>query len=365
MGRLYLSVLVLAACGDNEQGPTFVGPTPQATGATGSVEPVPRAVPEVCGALQWDAGALGGGSMQVSVVASPTDVHVVGVPVGGGALQGFSLATNAKQTGTNGQGPVVSNYTEVGIARVADHLVTVGTDGAAIHVTLLDANLANPIDVGSVDGTQVVPQAVLLADGTRLVPVGTDTSIGIQAFDSTWQIGNRRELAPTSQTKGFAASQLGAAMLVGWSTPDTCYLATVFTTVGVQVSQVSYPCPELRIAGNSADGTASLVFWDNDGVHLVDVTARHTLLDSRLVRAHATAPRTLFDGTRTWISYLDERGDVVAGFLGPDGELISAALSDTRPDAAAYDLAWFDGAPWVFAIDGTTLSATRMCVTEQ
>jgi hypothetical protein len=365
MGRFYAIVSLLVACGDNTQLPGSVDTRHPHPGATGSFQPVEREVPEVCGSLQWDGGAIASSPMQVSVAVSPSAFYVVGVPIGGGALQGFWVDTGTKQTGTVGQVPVATGYTSVGIGRVADHLVTAGSDGTVIHVTLLDQNLANPNEIAAVNGTQVVPQAMLLADGTRVVPVGTETSIGLQAFDNTWQVGARRELAPTLQTKGFAASQLGSAILVGWSTPDTCYLATVFTAVGADVSQVKYPCPALRIAGNPRDSTAKVVFEGSDGIYLIDVSASHALEGAQLVRAHATAPRTLWDGLRTWISDLDERGDVVVGFLGPDDQLVSTAVSGTRPDAAAYELAMFDGSPWVFAIEGSYVSATRMCVNTQ
>jgi hypothetical protein len=366
MGRFYAIVMLLAACGDNEQGPILVDTSHEPAGAGASFAPRPRQIPQICGSVQWDAGALAQPGMQISVATAQTDLHVIGIPEGGGQLEGLALEASSKEVVDVGPVAASTVYTNIGMNRVAGHLVTAGTDGVSVHVTLLDNNFGNQIEIGKIPGTQVVPRGVLVTDGERLVPVATDTSVGIQAFDTQWNIGARRELGPTDNTKGFTATQLGSAMLMGWSTADTCYLATVFTSVGAQVSQVNYPCPGLQIAGNAHDGTATMVFEASDGIHLSNVSAMHTLGSSKLIRARATSPRALTDGQgQTWISYIDERGDVVVGFVGGDGVMISTAVTGTSPNAGAYDLAMFDGTPWVIALDGQNLTASRMCVVSE
>jgi hypothetical protein len=66
------------------------------------------------------------------------------------------------------------------------------------------------------------------------------------------------------------------------------------------------------------------------------------------------------------VSYIDERGEIVMGFLTGDGnQMISTAVSASAPAHDGYDIAMFDGSPWVFALDRNGYTAHRMCVAQQ
>ena len=87
--------------------------------------------------------------------------------------------------------------------------------------------------------------------------------------------------------------------------------------------------------------------------------------DAPVLRANATSPRTVFDGQRFWISYIDERGDVVAGFLDGNRKPVTMALNGVHPSREGYELAIVNGAPTIFALDDTGYSAYGLCaVTE-
>ena len=87
------------------------------------------------------------------------------------------------------------------------------------------------------------------------------------------------------------------------------------------------------------------------------------IANTQLFLDKARAPKIVFDGTRYWVSYINERDDVVVGTLDTaTGTLVSMALEGTQPMTEAYDLAVVSGAVWVFAVDGTGANAQRLCL---
>jgi hypothetical protein len=370
MGRFYAIVFLLAACGDNEPGPVTVDNSQQPAGAGGALQTPTREVPQVCAELQWTSTGVATTDVHLSISARQGDFAILGVPTAGGELDGFRIDAASKADSTITTVPIgTGGFTSVGLSRVDGRLVTAAGDGNAVHVALLDDDLSNPVEVAKLPGTAAMSQAMLLADGTRMVPIAGDTGVTLVSFDSSWQPVSSIPLATTSAPTSYAAAQLGGAMLVGWSTIDSCYLATVYTGNAFgpnDVTSLSQPCASPRIATTLIDGTDSFVFEAPDGVRLMHVSQLKKGGSSQLLRANATSPRVLFDGTHTWVSYLDERGEIVVGFLTNEADpIISTAVSGIQPQHDGYDLAMFDGTPWVFALDGNGYTAHRLCVAEQ
>jgi hypothetical protein len=79
--------------------------------------------------------------------------------------------------------------------------------------------------------------------------------------------------------------------------------------------------------------------------------------------ALGSAPRVLTHEGRFWLSYLDEAGRVVVGFVSGD-EVLTRTL-DVSATAGGYELATYDGAPWIFGVDPSTsgVYARRLCTT--
>jgi hypothetical protein len=156
---------------------------------------------------------------------------------------------------------------------------------------------------------------------------------------------------------------MGDETLAAWTTESSCYLEVLSTMQGGESSHVNYPCSSPRVSADPATGTAKVLFEADTTIRLMNVAHGQMGGDSMLIRPRASSPRTVFDGTRHWVSYIDIRGDVVVGYLNNSNELISSALNDPRPNRQAYELAMIDGAPWVVSLDSTGYSAQRMCLT--
>ena len=370
MGRFYAIVFLLAACGDNEQPPVTVDNSQQPAGAGGVLQPAAREVPEVCAELQWTSTGVATTDVRLSIAARQGDFAILGVPTAGGALDGFAIDAASKTDATITQVSFgTGTFKSVGLSRINDRLVTAAGDGTEVHVALLDNTLANPVELGKAPGIAAMSQAMLLADGTRMVPIAGNDGVSVLSFNDAWQPVSTIQLATTSTPTSYAAAQLGLAMLVGWSTTDSCYLGTVYTGNGFapnSVTTLNEPCASPRLATTLIDGTDAFVFEAPDGVRLMHVSQVKMGGSSQVLRAHATSPRVLFDGQRTWVSYLDERGEIVVGFLTEDSNVIaSVAVSGIQPQHDGYDLAMFDGAPWVFALDANGYTAHRLCVVQQ
>lgn len=362
MGRFFAIVLVLAACGDNLAGPTATAPRNGAVGAGNSLAPVTNLVPQVCGDLQW-TGVVADPAVQVSAVATSSKVDLIAAPLAGGTLTGYLFDSSDKSALLWDQVPLGDTFTAVAVSRIQDRLVAAAVGSSDVQVELLDDALQNPIELAKLPGTKVAQPAMLTADGEPFVPVGSDSGLTIQSFDDSWHLAPAYQLSTAGPVTSLTASQYGAAALLGWSTDSACYIGMVYGPTSFTpgpVTHTSYACPGARLAADGRTGTASLVFEAGGGIRLTSISTMK-MTGPQLLRPDASAPRVMFDGARTWVSYLDQRGDVVVGFLNGN-ELVSTAIPDLHPQGQSYELVNFDGAPWVFALDADGYTAHRLCL---
>lgn len=362
MGRFFAIVLVLAACGDNLAGPTATAPRGGAAGAVNSLAPVTTLVPQVCGDLQW-TGVVADPAVQVSAVAASSQVELISAPLAGGSLTGYRFDTSDKSALLMDQVPLSDTFTAVGVSRVQDRVVAAAVGASAVHVDLLDDAMQNPTELAKLSGTHVAQPAMLTADSLPFVPVGSDTGVTITSFDDAWHVSSSYQLAATGPVTSLTASPYGSAALLGWSTDSACYIGLVYAPRQFSpgaITHTGYACPGARLAADGRTGSASLVFEANGGIRLTSISTMK-MTGPQLLRPNASAPRVMFDGARTWVSYLDERGDVVVGFLNGN-ELVSTAIEDLHPQGQSYELVNFDGAPWVFALSADGYTAHRLCL---
>ena len=92
------------------------------------------------------------------------------------------------------------------------------------------------------------------------------------------------------------------------------------------------------------------------------MSAHNEIANQLLLAPGAKAPRITFDGTRYWISYTNLRNDIVVGYLDETNHLVSTAIEGMRPMQDAYELAFVNGAVWVYGLDDTGFNASKMCL---
>jgi hypothetical protein len=122
-----------------------------------------------------------------------------------------------------------------------------------------------------------------------------------------------------------------------------------------------YACDDVHLAIDDRN-RATAVFTEDGGVFLASLEIKdgpHFSARQRL--GDGSSPRAVFDGTRTWISYLDPHGTVTVGFLDEAGTFHSRGLTTT----GAYELANTGNGTWVVGVDDAKFSATRVCARPQ
>jgi len=358
MGRFYAIVWVLAAaCGDNIVPP----PTPSGPTTFPSGQLAPTAIPSVCGYQAWSSNLDPTVPMQLSVATTADEVELVATPLAGGPLSGIAVVPTNK-TPLEKVMPVTGSSTA--LARTEGRVVMTEIANGEMNVDMLDVDLTNSIQFLQLPATANAAQSVIDVDHSNVVPYVNGSGVWLQQLDANWKPAALLQLVATDALEpidGLSVAQADSASLVGWSTSSMCSLATVVAMDRpAAIVNAGFPCHDPRVALNATTGTGTLVFHVRGDVFILNASAMDK---GQLLRAGATAPRILFDGTRTWVSYLDIHGDIVVGFLTGDGtELVSTALAGIRPQAYGYELAMFEGEPWVFAYDANGYTAHRMCV---
>lgn len=364
MGRLSATLLLLlGACGDNLDGDGSVAGGTDDIQPNGNGDVLPRYVPSVCSVNQWSASNTGDRALNLSVIESPLGgATLVTAPQAGGTLFGFQLDPRMDMIGDGTKVPIDGTFSNVAVSYVQNRPVTTSIADGAIYVHMLDENLEFPQYITKIPGTHVAEPAFYLAQGNLVMPVVNDTGLWMHRFDDGLEPLDVKHFKTTEPARSITVSQLGTAMMTAWSTDTQCHLHVNTTFEAGINAQVDAPCSEPKIAVNQTSGEGVMLFDSVEGVRLMTL---HTTMmggDARVIRPDASSPRTLFDGTNFWVSYLDARGDIVVGFLDANRNPVTMALGAPQPDRLGYELVNIEGSPWIFSIGDDGYSAYRMCV---
>lgn len=365
MGR-FSSVLflLLAACGDNltVEGPES-GPDPDVT-PVGNATQTPHYAPAVCGVQTWSTSAVNDPAMNVSVVARPDGATVLATPRAGGIMQGFVLDDRMNMITTN-KIAVDGAFTQVVASYVGNRLTSTSVQSGAVFLHLLDDDLANPQFTAKFPGTYVPEPAFYQTQADLVMPIGGDDGLWFHRLADSFEPISSVHVATTMPVRSLAAAQMGVALLTAWSTDSECYMMLSSTFGPGPDTRMGVACADPRLSVNQKTGEGVMVFNSPEGVRMMPVQQTQFGGDAKLLRPDTAAPRTLFDGTNFWISYLDARGDIIVGFLDEHRNIVSMSLAGPKPEQGAYELVMVDGNPWVFSLGDAGYSAYRMCVDAQ
>jgi len=164
----------------------------------------------------------------------------------------------------------------------------------------------------------------------------------------------------TAQSAGIAATPFGGDAIVAWPTANECYVERVMTSTTGTGSKQPFACNSPRLASDGVSET-SLVYEAGGGVQLGTITMDQLAAATSTVAANATSPRAVFDGTLTWISYVDAAGEIEVGFLGANGLVSTTISGGLQPHANAYELAMIGGAVWVVGVDANGFAGYKLC----
>lgn len=361
--RPFLSIVLVGAtaCGDNliseSEGPPVEEEFPD-------VEAL-AFVPDVCAVRSWPSVDLVNRDVDLAVAPTPTGAAVFAVDRSGGALRGFVIngrgELETKETGTTIREDLM--FTSVSAAYIDERLVTAAvTDDGAVAIDIVRDDLGAYVNLNTVRGTMIADLPIAHAREQRLVTVGDETSLTALRFDSAWQLSGTQELDAAAPLLTMAATRYREDTMVAWSTDATCHLSRISAEVS---SKRDFPCVNNRVALDAVAQTGYMVF-DNDSGNVsiapIKISVGRELGEARHLTDFASAPKIVFDGTRYWISYINARQDIVVGYLGANGTLVSMALEGTQPFADGYELAVVGGGVWLFAADGAGIGAQRLCL---
>lgn len=354
-------VLLLAACGDN----TLVDPEVDNPGEEEGTMVEPHFAPDVCTARSWPSLPFSERDVDMTVVPTATGAAVFTVDRAGGPLRGFAIDGRGELE-TKEQGNILRDdftFTQVSAAYIDERLITAAvTDEGSVAIDMIRPDLGATYNLSTARGTMVADLPIAQAREQRFATIA-DANDGIQGirFDASWQTAGTQTLtakAPLSIT----ATRYRDDSMIAWSTDSTCHLTRVSAEVS---SQRNWACLNGRIAMNTPERTGYMIYEEGADklmISQIRVGGESEIANTRLFLEHARSPKIVFDGARYWVSYINDRQDVVVGYLNEQGSLVGMALEGTQPMAEAYELAVIQGAVWVFSIDGAGAGAQRLCL---
>jgi hypothetical protein len=365
MGRFSSLVLVLlAACGDNLDTDGVVG-ADQAIDPDGVSDPsdnvAAREVPSVCSSQSW-TNITANTSMQVSVAPTPYGAVVLSTPRTGGELTGFVYDMRSHDMQMNKLG-IPGTFTSVSASVLHNRVVSTAVEGNAVFLHTLDDDLGNPQYTAKMTGRLVAEPAFFDTRTNDLVmPIAGDDGLWLHRFYDSFEPNGSKQVLATAPALSMGAAQMRDGLLISWSTANDCYIMATDTFEPGRTAHIPAQCNEPRMAVHSNGLEAVMVFDSEDGARIMNIFGTQFGGDARVMRPATSSPRVVFDGSRFWISYIDERGDLLVGFLDENRKLVTMSLAGPKPESQSYDLVMVDGSPWVVSLDTEGYAAYRMCL---
>lgn len=353
---------MFAGCGDNlGEG---ADPQPSLPGINGSEAPSttpPRLVPEACGKVDWTTGIAADKSVDVAVVAGDQDGTLIAAPSSGGRLAGFSFDLGMDASSAGIKVPLPGTFDAVATAMLGDRVVAAARGTSGVELALLDKSLGDAKLFAKLP-SDLVSNGVMyrLTGPDPVVPYATDDGLYLQQFGAGLQPTALQHFLTTDPATGLAATQDEGNILVAMSTATDCHIELVESISAGYGSTLPLACNHPMVAAAPQQASAGLVFEFGNAVWFALIEQGQVVSGHRL-SASASSPRIVFDGQRYWVSYLDAEGHVEVGFLDAAHQLSAIKLTDTRPEANAYQLLMIHGSVWVIGLDPPGYAAHRVC----
>lgn len=200
-------------------------------------------------------------------------------------------------------------------------------------------------------GGVVGASPIVTAQSHRLAASVSYGGMQVNAFDATWTPQTALQAVLTGDSHEVAAAS-GDRALVVWPTQDACNIAWLDDAATGESSKQPGRCGAPRLAATT------LAFERDGGIYVT-----HELSPAIALRiGDGRAPRIAAFGERTWLSYIDASGTLVAGFgdqrpceAGACDQLVAVGPAD------AHELAIIGGVPRVFAASAGALTVSSLC----
>lgn len=327
------------------------------TNETVGVEDTSPHAPAVCEVL-GQLATTNTADVDLSVATTPSGASVFWVATGGSSLRGFDLATN-RTTGPTVVLRAGSTFTASAATYVDGRLLAgvISSSRALIHD--VPVPMADATEIGNFDGQYVGKLTLTHAGADRIVATSCSSGMTTNAFDQSW-VGTEGTFSETSnQTASLDVVKLTTDAFVAWSTDTTCHFETIVDRLSGTTRMINSPCRNARLA--ATDTQVAMAFESGPEVGFV-VDDASTVGLASAVRMTGSSPRVVRAGSTYWTSYIDDTNHIVIGYVDATGMLLTTQLPDVAPATHAYELAVFDGQPWLFGVDAQMrIYANRLC----
>ncbi len=362
---LSISLALITGCGDNLAGdPDNVDENGDLSGGVEDDGIVAKLIPEVCASRAWPEAFVEAKDSDVAVVPMTHGAAVFAVPKTGGDLRGFLVDGRGLIMGDPTGTKIISGAFTGVSATVTDGRLIVGlVDGNNVAVNVVRDDLGDFRALANVAGSFVGDATVMHARGERITATGGATGMVLSTFDSQWASTGSQVLARSVPT-GMTSTAYGNDAMVAWTTSTGCNLQRVASNIH---SEQSFKCTNARVAADYGARAGQLIYEEGEDLMLsnIVVSSHNEIANQMFLAPRAKAPRITFDGTRYWVSYVNDHSDVVVGYLDENNNLVSTAIEGMRPMQDAYELAVVNGAVWVFGLDDTGFNASKLCLTRE
>src|SRR5262249_19693916 len=147
-----------------------------------------------------------------------------------------------------------------------------------------------------------------------------------------------------------------------WSTDTECHFERISSRTTGTMRMTNDACRYARLA-STGDQVAMAYENNNNNVGFVVDDAGTVALANAITIPNADSPRVVWSGSTYWLSYVDSDGKITIGYVDTDGMLLTTQLPDPAPTKFGYELAMYDGQPWLFSVDqAMKVNAARLCV---
>lgn len=362
MGRFSCLVVVLAsACAVDPS----VG-VPDGTDGTGlpagadTIGVATRLVPSVCSVSEWPAKVTDT-KMDISVAGRLDGAAITTMPITGGTATGFVV--NDRMRIVHDQ-TLATGFDKVSVSYAANRFAQTAIAGDKLSLSLMTDDLSDSQLVTTVAGNVVAKPAIYATDGGLVMPVGGLDGLTLYRLADSFEPIDSRLVVASNPVVSLTAARSGAATLAAWSTKDQCYMMQLAGLESGPMTSKRMPCDNPRLALDSQTHNGIMVADSPEGVRLT-ITQGAVMYGAELIHENTYAPRALFDGKHFWVSWINDRGDIIVGVLDENHKITSMMVSGPKPFAQSYELAMVEGAPWVFALDADGYTGHRMCVEQQ
>jgi hypothetical protein len=326
----------------------------------------PSLAPTVCAASTLGTVVLPAPPVDVTVTATPTGAVLLWTPQGGG-LYGLEVDAAGSVVGNPGGTQIRSDPWIHSIAStyVDDVLIVAAQDDInCISVDLFATGLGSFQEIDHMAQVHAPKVPIVKSAGVRVVAASFDDQllggggVSFTPFDTNWNPQSPSSLYTTAPVTAIATTGSDTTAVAAWSTATTCQLTTLTNGSPGSASLDLVPCASPRLAASKDD--LVFAFESFAGVRAVRGVGGELGAAGAPVIAPGSSPRVVFDGAHYWLSYVDASWSLVVGYLDTDGRLHTTDLGSV-PASQAYELVVVDGAPWVYAAEGGTFTATKVC----